>query len=88
MAVESLVLAVALIGLSKLVDLGFARLEAGPGVLAMGVARRHARWASLLGFLGAGIYEEALFRLALIPPALRPSQAPARPERAGDGRWR
>ena len=35
MAVESVVLAVALVGLSKLVDLGFTRLEqAGPPSLA------------------------------------------------------
>ncbi len=67
MAGESLVLAVALVGLSRLVDLGFVALEnqappvlqtAAPGVQPL---------ASLVGFLGAGIYEEALFRLALIP---------------------
>ncbi len=61
MVVESIVLAVALVGLSKLVDLGFARLE-GPSLLAT----RHPI-APLVGFLGAGLYEEALFRLALIP---------------------
>ncbi len=62
MAVESLVLAVALVGLSKVVDLGFSRLE-GPGLLA---TPRHAI-APVVGFLGVGLYEEALFRLALIP---------------------
>ena len=62
MAVESLVLAVGLVGLSKLVDLGFSRLE-GPSLLA---ASRHSI-APVVGFLGAGLYEEALFRLALIP---------------------
>ncbi len=62
MAVESLVLAVALLGLSKLVDLGFSRLE-GPSLLA--TSRQSI--APVIGFLGAGLYEEALFRLALIP---------------------
>src|SRR5262249_1384043 len=63
MAIESLTLAVALIGLSKLVDLGFARMD-GPGGL---VAKVGHPAAPLVGYLGAGVYEEALFRLALIP---------------------
>lgn len=68
MAVESLVLAVGLIGMSKLIDLGFERLEPSPGALAAGgpVSSNHSL-AMLVGFLGAGIYEEALFRMALIP---------------------
>ncbi len=75
MAAESLLLGVALIGLSKLVDLGFARLDdrsllaASPGHPA----------APLIGFLGAGLYEEALFRLTLMPAfyyGLRLLQAP------------
>ena len=73
MALECPILAVALIGLSRLVDLGLARLD-GPSVLASG-----GDAGSLLGYLGAGIYEEALFRLALIPAlfaALRLIQAP------------
>ena len=77
MAVESLVLAVALIGLSRLVDLGLARLERQPG-LALGGAAHPV--APLIGFLGAGVYEEALFRLALIPAlfgAMRLLQTPA-----------
>ena len=41
MAIESVVLAVALVGLSKLVDLGFTRLEqAGPPSLAAAAAGR------------------------------------------------
>ncbi len=65
MAVESLGLAVVLMGLSKLVDLGFSKLDgfqAGPLSVATPTL-----WEPLLGFIGAGIYEEALFRLALIP---------------------
>ena len=65
MAIESLILAVALVGLSKLVDVGFARLE-GPSLLATAPPARHPI-VPVVGFLGAGLYEEALFRLALIP---------------------
>ena len=80
MAAESLVLAVALIGLSHIVDLGFARLEGQP-VLAVGATPGVAAHpiAPLVGFLGAGLYEEALFRLALIPAlfgSMRLLQAP------------
>ncbi len=77
MAVESLALALALVGLSKVVDLGFTVLERpGPPLLAAGSAPKAV---VLLGFLGAGVYEEALFRLALIPlfyAALRVLQTP------------
>jgi hypothetical protein len=65
MAIESLVLALALVGLSKLVDLGFVVLErTGPPLLAGGTG---SSVAPLIGFLGAGVYEEALFRLTLVP---------------------
>ena len=69
MAAESVVLAVALVGLSKLLDLGFTVLDrTGPPVLAGAVGTSGAApAATLIGFLGAGVYEEALFRLALIP---------------------
>jgi len=67
MAGESVVLAVALVGVSKLLDLGFTVLDrTGPLVLAGGASPPHPA-AALVGFLGAGVYEEALFRLALIP---------------------
>ena len=65
MVVESLVLGIALIGLSHLVDLGFNRLEhqllRTPGLTP------GSSLPVLLGFIGAGVYEEALFRLAPIP---------------------
>ncbi len=65
MAAESLVLAVALVGVSRLLDVGFLALErhAAPPLDSSG----GSSLAPLVGFLGAGIYEEALFRLALIP---------------------
>ena len=63
MLAESLALAVALIGLSRLVDLGFDRLEGRPLLQA---GPDHPA-LPILGFLGAGVYEEAIFRLALIP---------------------
>jgi hypothetical protein len=66
MAVECVLLAIALIGLSRLVDLGFARLERHPALAAGSTDAGHGI-APLVGFLGAGVYEEALFRLALIP---------------------
>ncbi len=75
MAFESLVLGVALIGLSKLVDIGFERLDAHPAL----AFDRASRMGPLIGFLGAGLYEETLFRLALIPivfHTLRLLQAP------------
>ncbi len=65
MVVESLILAVALIGLGKLVDLGFVRLD-GP-LLTTRTLTTSSVAAPLIGFIGAGIYEEALFRLASIP---------------------
>jgi hypothetical protein len=65
MAAESVVLAVALVGVSKLLDLGFTVLDrTGPPVLSSGPT---GPLATLVGFLGAGVYEETLFRLTLIP---------------------
>jgi hypothetical protein len=73
MALESLVLAVALIGLSRLVDLGLMNLDEARRLLDVEAggppvpeATRRAL-APLVGYLGAGVYEEAIFRLALIP---------------------
>jgi hypothetical protein len=70
MLFESLALAGALVGLSRLVDLGFAHLE-GPGLLEAGTRPSVHPVAPLIGFLGAGLYEETLFRLALIPAFYR-----------------
>jgi hypothetical protein len=67
MVVESLVLAVALVGLSRLVDLGFAHLEGQTILAAPPSPNPHPPFPLLIAFLGAGVYEEALFRLALVP---------------------
>ena len=68
MVAESVVLAVTLVGLSRLVDLGFEELERGPqSFLEVGASTDAPALALLIGFLGAGVYEEALFRLLLVP---------------------
>ena len=67
MAVESVVLAVALIGLSRAVDLGFAHLDDHAILSARAEPAGGRPLATLIGFLGAGVYEEALFRLAMVP---------------------
>jgi hypothetical protein len=83
MVVESVVLAVALVGMSKLVDLGFDNLERGPpSFLELAPPAAERPLALLIGFLGAGVYEEALFRLLLVPllfALLRLLQTPAMP---------
>ncbi len=52
--------------MSRLVDLGFDRLEGQAILEAASTAPGHPM-ASVIGYLGAGVYEEAMFRLALIP---------------------
>jgi membrane protease YdiL (CAAX protease family) len=69
MMLESCVLAVALVGVSRLVDLSFVMLDEKRLPL-LGVspsAPVSSSFAPLIGFLGAGVYEEALFRLVLVP---------------------
>ena len=65
MLVESVLLGLLLIGVSRLVDLGFSRLESP--LLATPRALPTASVVAILGFLGAGIYEETVFRLVAIP---------------------
>jgi hypothetical protein len=89
MALESVILAIALVGLSRLVDVGFENLERspswhlstqGPAITAASSATTEPPMALLVSFLGAGVYEEALFRLLLVPVGfalLRLLQAPA-----------
>ncbi|MEX0703936.1 MAG: CPBP family intramembrane glutamic endopeptidase [Planctomycetales bacterium] len=64
MLAESLLFAFALILLGQLQGLAFQRLEAG-GLLAVG----HPVAARAISLVGAGIYEEVLFRLCLLPAA-------------------
>ena len=66
MLAESLVYGIGLIGLGELADRGFDRIEGLKGPLSP-VLSADTRVASLVGYVGAGVYEEALFRLALIP---------------------
>jgi len=68
MLLESCVLAVALVGVSRLIDLGFAVLDQNsPPVLSVVSTPARTSLVSLIGYLGAGVYEEALFRLVLVP---------------------
>jgi hypothetical protein len=62
---ESVVFAVALVGLGRLIDLGFHRLERLPSLVASS-AEPIIEFDPWLGFLGAGIYEEFVFRLILL----------------------
>ncbi len=88
MVIESLLLAIALVGLSRLMDLGFSLLdEHPPRLLAVGSSSSRADLGSLIGFLGAGVYEEALFRLALVPVLFGRCEF-CKPRRSWPARWR
>ncbi|WP_165064340.1 CPBP family intramembrane glutamic endopeptidase [Paludisphaera rhizosphaerae] len=85
MVVESLILAVALVGVSRLVSLGFDLMEQTPAPASLlqaapgATVGDSAAAEQFIGFLGAGVYEEALFRLLLVPVfyyLLRGLQAP------------
>ncbi len=81
MTVESVTWAIALLGIGRLIDLAFSYLEQGRlPILAVDPAGPHQPGLSaLVGYLGAGVYEETLFRLMLIPAffgALRLLQMP------------
>ncbi len=68
MVLESFLLALALVGTSRLIDMGFSALDRHvPQVLALTEPPTRASVAPLIGYLGAGVYEEALFRLVLVP---------------------
>ena len=55
-------------GISRLIDLGFSVLDQdAPPVLSVVSPPSRMNLAPLIGFLGAGVYEEALFRLVLVP---------------------
>jgi hypothetical protein len=68
MVLESFVLAVALVGVNRLIELGFSFLDRnGPPVLSVVSRPGRTSLAPLIGYLGAGVYEEAMFRLVLVP---------------------
>jgi hypothetical protein len=80
MVVESVVWAVVLLGISRLIDFGFSCLEqTRTPLLAINAVGDEPSISSLIGYMGAGVYEETLFRLILVPilfRALRLLQAP------------
>jgi hypothetical protein len=68
MIAESVIWAIALLGLGRLIDLGFSYLDqARMPVLAAGSPGAAPGLNAWIGYLGAGIYEEALFRLMMVP---------------------
>jgi hypothetical protein len=80
MVIESMVWAVVLLGISRLIDVGFSYMEqTGSPILAIDSGGDEPSVSSLIGYLGAGVYEETLFRLILVPllfGALRLLQTP------------
>ncbi len=64
---ESLVLAVALMVIGRVQDIAFQRLESSQIVTSIGDPVSFVE--RLVSFVGAGIYEETLFRLILLPAA-------------------
>jgi hypothetical protein len=67
MMLESLAWAVALVGISRLIDMGFAHLERTRTLLALSADASGASLEAIIGYMGAGVYEETLFRLILVP---------------------
>jgi hypothetical protein len=68
MIAESVVWAIALLGVGRLIDLGFSYLEQVPTpLLAVDPAAPGPRLGAFIGYVGAGVYEETLFRLMLVP---------------------
>lgn len=80
MVIESMVWAVVLLGISRLIDVGFTYIDqAGTPLLAIAPGQDEPSVSSLIGYVGAGVYEETLFRLILVPllfGALRLLQMP------------
>lgn len=65
MMAESILWAQVLIGLGRLQDLAHDRIEKLVAVTAP--ATSEVNWGRTVSFVGAGIYEEVLFRLCLLP---------------------
>lgn len=80
MLLESLVWAVLLVGASRILERGFAYLDQVWSPLLAASATDGPSAREFLTFLGAGLYEETLFRLILVPlfyHALRLCYTPA-----------
>ena len=68
MVLESCMLAIALVGISRLIDLGFSVLDQHMApVVALTNTPGRLSLSPLIGYLGAGVYEETMFRLLLVP---------------------
>jgi len=86
MVLESVTWAIGLVGISRLIDIGFFYLEhTGSPVLTIHPALADPVLRALIGYVGAGVYEETLFRLILVPAlfgVLRLLQTPQVPANA------
>ena len=67
MAAESLLYAFVLIMLGQLTDLCFRNVSISPLDVEPDISSRHGLVLRIVTFMGAGIYEEFLFRLCLLP---------------------
>ncbi|MFN0196925.1 MAG: CPBP family intramembrane glutamic endopeptidase [Planctomycetaceae bacterium] len=74
MLAESLLFAFILIFVGQLLVLGFRQISGSDPVLTSmptaslpALAMTSSQWSRIISYLGAGIYEETLFRLCLIP---------------------
>ena len=76
MFVESLVFGWVLLLIAQLQGRLFAELGATiPAEIAAATGGRHGLFSRMIGYLGAGIYEELLFRLMLLPVAIGAARA-------------
>ncbi len=69
MLAESLLLAVGLVAVGQLHDLLFRKLETGDAADSLIVNAISGQWTRAISFIGAGVYEEVMFRLMLVPIA-------------------
>ena len=79
MLIESSLLGLLLLllanGMASLLATEAAMTETVPQGFSPPLAMQYGRVGRIVGYLGAGIYEELLFRLLLIPPAIRTLQS-------------
>lgn len=69
MLAESLLLAIVLVGIGQLHDLLFRQLQPADvpdGLLVQSIS---GSWTRAVSYIGAGVYEEVMFRLLLVPAA-------------------